>query len=776
MSKHTDPSSTDGIDIESYDGVERPYIPSGELDDDPLPIPGDVSLHTEMADDVDPVTYEVVRNSLFNINRQHGNIIQNLAVSNITLETRDFQTSISRENGDIVYFGPYIQFFSGIIDYSIKWVLENRSDQLDIKPGDMFLHNEPWVGTPHQPDVVLLCPVFHKDEIFCWVSNVMHHNDVGGVAPGSFCQNAQNIYHDPPVTPPVKIVEGGDLRQDMVDQLQRFSRTPENVALDIRAAVAGNDRTRQNVKDLIEKYDAEAVKKVMDEITVQSEEKVDEVLDKVPDGEWEARVYHEASMTGDRGVYEVRAQLRKEGDNLRFTANGTDPNTGVINCPFAAWRGAILTMANLQMIPGEMGAVGGVEEKIDVIPNPETLLTPDPEVSVSASIYGAVLVHSLANKLISQMLLSSQDPDIRKKATGQTFSQWALPGIDGTTQDGTYFVGSFLEQMIGSGRATPYKDGDFANGLSWVPEGKGPNVEANERDWPVLYLFRGEQQNSGGHGFRRGGNGGELGIVSHKGDVNLAIYTNDSVPKTLGLMGGGPGSRCQTWVVRDSVIQDQLGDDELPDDRFDLQGGSEHPPGKGFNVDMTEDDVLVWAWMGSGGYGDPLDREPKRVRADVEHDRISREVARETFGVVLDEDGSVDAEATDDARRRLREQRLADAGADAGSVTDHTTGIANVRRSDAQTIGDYVVISEGTYRCSHCDHELAAVGEDFKEGLELNEKAIEDLGPHWIDPEHLIDEEMMFREFFCPSCATRMSTEVTHPDGERVTDFHLEPE
>lgn len=645
--------ATEEIDLGEFDGRDKPYIPDDDLD-----IPGDVEFHTETADDLDPTTYEVIRHSLWNINQEHGNTIENLAVSAITLETRDFNPAIFQEDGDFLYFGPYLQFFGGVLDLGIKWVLENRSDSPGIQPGDMFLHNDPWVGTPHQPDVNLLCPVFHDGEIFCWVGNVMHQSDVGGTVPGSFCQNAEDIYHDPVPIPPVKVVEDGEIRQEVEDKYRRHSRMPKQLALDLRAGIAGNNHARGQIKELIDQYGAATVKRVMREITRDAESSLTEVLDAIPDGQWQERAYHEASKTGDRGTYEIDLTLTKDGDTLTFENEGTDPNTGAINLPFAGWRGSLLCILNLMLIPEEMGAVGGVARHVDFAPEPGTLTCPDYGVAVSPSgQYGCELAMTTAIATVSRMLLSSEDEEVRKLAMAPAHSQWAMAMLEGTNQRGDYYVGAMLEQMIGSSAATPYQDGQFADGAFYVPEGQGPNVEFYERDWPILYLYRGEQPDSGGEGYYRGGNGGKLAFVPHKGDVNVGVYTNDSVPKALGLFGADPGSRLQTRVLRDTDADAFFEDRATPAGVEAFDADVEHPPSKGAGLSLDDNDILEWTWMGSAGYGDPLDRPPERVVEDVEEGHISEETAADPYGVVL-EDGQLDEQATEERRAAIREERL----------------------------------------------------------------------------------------------------------------------
>src|SRR5437870_4898922 len=213
-----------------WDGVQRGYIP-GET----LRIPDTLKLHTGIVD-VDPVTFEVIRYSLMNTNLEHGQTIQRLAVSPVTMITRDFQPSIITESGDLVLLGPYLQYFSNAQALTIKWILENRSENPGIEQADMFVSNAPYVGTPHQPDTIVAAPVFVGDELFCWVANVMHQADVGGSLPGSFWVGPTDVFPDPPPFPPFKLVSRGEVRGDLEEMFLRQSRLPANAHMDRPAA------------------------------------------------------------------------------------------------------------------------------------------------------------------------------------------------------------------------------------------------------------------------------------------------------------------------------------------------------------------------------------------------------------------------------------------------------------------------------------------------------------------------------------------------------------
>lgn len=746
-----------------WDGVNHAYIPYSELR-----VPDALKLHTTGVADVDPVTYEVVRHSLWNANEEHGSIIANLSVSPISLETRDFQTAIITESGEILFFGPYLQYLAGFMDMVAKFIIEKRG--ADIRPGDMWLVNDPWVGTAHQPDVNLLCPVFWEGKLFCWVANNVHQNDIGGTVPGSFCTNAKDIFYDPIVIPPVRIVKNDEIDPDIEAFYRRQSRTPFNLALDLRACIAGNNAARQRVLGLIERYGADTVKGVMHRILDASQSSFKSLLATIPDGSWSERCYQEVAVTGDRGTYRVELHLRKDGERLTFSNHGTDKQVGAINLPFAALRGTTLAAVNVLTIPEQMGVIGGAARQVsyDVIPG--TLTCPDYGVAVSpAGVYATELSMAMANSVLSKMLLCSTDAKVRSKALSVTPAQWHIHIHAGVNQKGSYYVGPMLDAMIGTTGATPTEDGTFANGVWWIPEGRGPNVETYERDWPMLYLYRREDRDSGGAGRVRGGNGGRLAYIPYQGDVTIGVYSAEGVPKTPGIFGGLPGSIGETRFVKATDVLELLKQGKIPDNIDDLKGDLEPVANKGVALPVGAQDVLEWNWGGSGGYGDPLTRDPTLVARDLSTSRISEAAANDEYGVVL-RNNEVDADATFRRRKQLRNERLRRAGINREALDQN-----NVAAAGGLIVGEDIWAdrTSHTFRCAHCGTKTGNLAGSYKAELIVHEHGLADIGPRFTDPAQFVDTPMVWREFFCPGCAARLATEVARPEDPAFTDIQL---
>lgn len=758
------PIAPAGFDTAGWDGSLRPYL-TGET----LEIHESLRVHTGGNEDVDPITHEVVRYSLWNAAIEHGKTIERLAVSPITLETRDFQVTILTELGEPIFYGPFLQYFSGWTDLNVRYILENRSEDPGIHDGDTFLSNDPWIGTGHQPDVNFLTPVFWRGELFCWVVTSAHQNDLGGVVPGSFCQTATDIFHDPTPLPPFKIVKAGAVDRQMEELYRRHSRMPVHLSLDLRSAIAGNNHTKRVILGLIEKYGAETVKSSMRKIVDTSEQVFADKLRRVPDGVWRERVFMERAFTGDVGTYRVELELEKRGDELIFRNRGTDPQTGCINVPFAAWRGCMVTPLGVLLLPELMGAVGGVLRRCRFEPTPGTITCPDYGAAVSpAGTYGNEMAISMAQAVIGKMLLSSEDRSLWESVVTPTHAHWMFNVIAGTTGRGEFFIGPMLDGVIGSTGATPFRDGMGGDGWVGCPTAQGPNVEFYEQNWPILYLYRKEQTDSAGPGRWRGGSGGVIAYTPHKGQVSLATCTVYGIPKTHGILGGYPGTRTETKIVRDTKLRQLFAEGIAPESIEQLDGRIEPQVDKDPPSEVGPDDVVEWWWCSTGGFGDPIEREPERVAADVASGAVSREMASVVYGVVLD-GVSVDAAATEARRRAIREERLAvarvreepPAGASDGAVVDGR-------------FGDAVRIHCGQATCARCERPLGPVAANFKRYLAIEEAPVSEAGPLFVDPRLYVDDDRIrLYRFYCPGCAALLSVTVARTDDEILAEFQL---
>lgn len=632
------------------------YVPS-----EPLDVHPSLSVHTDAREDLDPITYEVIRHRLYSINEEHGSTLENISGSPVAYYAQDFNPTILTATGEVVFQGPYIQFFSPIAELQAKWILENRSDNPGIEPGDVFISNDPWVGSTHQPDVFFLAPVFRDGELFCWVGNTLHQYDIGGTNPGSFCPAASDVFEEPTPIPPIKIVEGGEVREDLRQMYLRHSRMPQLVALDFNAQLAGVNVARGRVNDLIDEYGARTVHGVLNRVLDDAEQKFVQKLEKIPDGTYRGRAYMDGSKTGDTGVYRGEVQIVKEGTNLTFKSENMAENVGAINCTYAGFRTAIMSVLNPFLMSDAMWVSGGALRHIDIDVNPGTVsnATWPSAVSNGGTIATFFTIH-LINNAMNRMLAAT--PELKENIiTGQAAGASAISqsGID---QWGEPFGTMNLDGMSGGIGPAPHRDGINTAGQYWAPKAGIPNMEQNEQDFPILYLFRSEVPDTGGPGEFRGAANMDFCWKPHNTNQIQNVFAGSGVlvPMSNGI-SGYPGGTARTYVMSDTDINDRFDQSEIPQDIQDIDGEFAKLKSKDEQIQQP-DDVTMMRNGGTPGYGDPIKRPPEKVATDVEDGIVTVQAAREIYGVIVEEgtDGvRVKPDQTDHRRAEIRDQRLA---------------------------------------------------------------------------------------------------------------------
>jgi len=746
-------ATADATEI-SWDGKVYPYIPPEELT-----IHESVQLHSETDERVDPVTHEVLRHALWNINVEHGNMIMRISGSPICAYGHDFNPVILDEGGDFVFFGPFLQYLAAATSSAVKWTLENRSENPGIGPGDIFMFNDPWVGATHQSDVGVAAPVFVDGKIFCWVANTLHQWDTGGTAPGGFNPMAPDAFWESPCIPPVRIVEGGRIRRDIEEQYTRLSRLPELVALDLRAEVAGCKMAAGRIAGLVERYGAGSVKATMRKLQDDSEAAFSKRLESIPDGTWTEEGWLEVSLPGDRGLYKNRVSLTKKGNRLIFSNSGSAPQEGTLNAAFPAWKGAVVSMLNCTMLYDQMFCIEGALRHCDFDVEPGTITCALHPAAVSGGT-ALTLLHSigLGGLVISKMLATSTDEamlsEVQSCMGELCFPINATSGID---QRGNPYSSFLLDPVGAALPALSWRDGQDTGGFSWDLQSTMPNVEDNELFYPLLYLWRRELPDSGGAGKFRGGNGCEGAIVPHRTEsIALGTITGEVAVPGPGLFGGYPTSTNSYVQVKGAKVQERAGEaGRMPSSLDELEGERDFVPAKSFDRAPTPNDVWVFAWSGAGGYGDPVERDPEKVREDVAAGRVSADWAARAYGVVIAQDGSVDAQATEAARERIVSERLSEGKRWEGDA-DGADGDGAAPPDGRLT--EYLRVEGGEIKCG--DVSLGPAQRNYKLGSLIRDLPITDANPNIPDPKVHTDHDVRFRQIICPETGRLIQTEI----------------
>jgi N-methylhydantoinase B len=611
--------------------------------------------------ELDPMTYEVVRHRLTSITEEMGEALKRMSGSVVVTDCNDFDAAIMDEVGAVVQVGLYNTELAASLDMAANWTLRNRAARPGIRAGDMFLCNDPWVGGGlHQNDVSLFAPLFVDGELFCWTGAVAHQVDLGGVSPGSWSVGATDVFWESVPTPPVKIVEGGEIRDDIEDVYLRRSRTPKLVALDLRAKIGANNVAHERIRALCQKYGADVVKAVMRRTMDDAESRLRAKLRELPDGSWSSVAHQDSARSGDRGVYRIVLTVSKRDDQLTFDFTGTDPQVdGLINCTFAGLRGGIMPVV-LTMLCGDIPwAPGGIYRCIDIVSEPGTINNCTFPAGIGkASVASAWATTNVATECLAGML--DTHPEHRKRLMSVCCGTWDFALLAGVDQRGGGFVTMLCDSMAGGLGARVDADGVDTGGLACIPMGRVADVEMNEFAFPMLYLWRREEADSGGAGRFRGGVGASSCFVPYDsplGGVHLVVSApGKALPLAAGLSGGLPAGTQHDVLLRGTAIRSALAQGRIPVALDDIGGDTELVPSH-HETDLGPDDVYFTHWQGGGGYGDPLLRAADAVVADVRAHKVSVGAAGEVYGVVFGTDGTPDADATTARRTALRRRR-----------------------------------------------------------------------------------------------------------------------
>ena len=725
-----------------WDGVRQGYIPGRELKVAPS-----LKLHRTVAPHIDPVTYELVRYSLLNINLEHTALLQKLAVSQLVILSRDYQTVMLTEDGEIMLVGPCIQFFAKSAALCAQYTLEHRSKNPGIAPGDMFFSNDCYIGASHQQDGSVIAPVFVGEELFCWITNTLHYQDVGGGSVGSWCHDAQDAWHDPMHWPPVKIVERGELREDIERLFVRQSRFPVTVGMDLRAAIAAIEFARGKMAELVARYGADVVKGVMRGTQDAGERLFVERLRSIPNGRWSHRFYSEGAIPADPSIYTMQVNLTKWDGTIFVDNQGTDPQVGSISMTFAGFAGAALAGIVAQVCPDLAGAYGGPYRRIQFRPVPGTILCASYPAATSTSVFTITMtINAIA--IAAAKMFSCGDEHARQLALGPSHPQ---PGgsalFNGVDPNGTAWQGVISDLMFGSFGGSPSRDGMDFGGHWWMPGSMGPNVEDLEAISPVVHIYRrGLKAGLDGAGRHRGG----LGITSAvwlRDKASLMFATGESFPGGAGVLGSAPGSRAQVAVIRAGNLAQHLQASRIPAKSQSFAGERRELPWKTVEYALEAGDVLDCVFPSIAGYGDPLRRAPQAVLADVTAGILEPHAAQRVYGVTLAAD-KIDSQATAERRRSMRRDRLG-----GKQPLDPV-----LPPQGSIPIGEMLQVVDGRWWCNGAD--LGSCEENYKHRSVILETPICAIGEEFATPFQAVADQVVFREFICPVTGFRIDTEL----------------
>ena len=718
---------------------------------------------------VDPFTFEIIRHKFMRVIDEAVITLKHISGSSATTEGHDLIMALYKADGSLLMgVLGYLHALPGAGE-ACRHIIREYSENPGIHDGDAFFLNDPYVAALHSSDTYVLSPIFYEGELIAWSANFIHLRDIGAINPGGFAPDSREIYHEGIMCPGIKLMEKGVLRKDVWSTLLNMVRTPEIVALDLHSQIAANITAKERLIELLNKYGSETVNEVGQGIIDQSETLLRRRLKELPDGVWMARQYLEA--LGE--IYTVNLAMEKKGDLLHFDFTGTSEQAPV-GFNVAYWGAFGALMAPLFPLLGfDMMWNDGMMKPVSMdAPEGSLVNCKRPAPNCLATITGIAVVNNVSLEAISKMLVASET--YRKEATAVW--QGAHCPITVAGYKGSRYVVSLLTQEFGgSGGARTFDDGVDLAGTIPNPLNRTPNIESEERNAPVIYLFCRFHRDSAGAGRFRGGVANEYSITSCAAGgapLDVVIYgTGTEYTQCQGFSGGYPGSNTGFVLYQGGDMFEVLRQGGFPETVEQIGGTQEHAVWGTYKLEQGE--MLHMSMMGGGGYGDPLERDPERVRNDVVYRMVSPECARDIYGVSLNENSELDLEETHRLREEMVQQRLQGWREDSAVISrgDQTTSAGDEEEEPEhyslnENLRALKTSNGAAIHCTKCNHRLSQLEEPWKDRATVVRSPLTRSGPRRSE-----SGRFEMRLYLCPRCGRSLDVEVALPGDPPLHDW-----
>jgi N-methylhydantoinase B len=650
---------------------------------------------------LDPFTYEVLRHRLSAVALEGAIALQRVSGSPLATEAFDLNTALMSAEGEVVFVGPYLltgPLGQGLI---VSWILEH-ADLGPFEPGDVFLCNDPYAGSAHQNCVSVVAPIHDGTDLLAWAGATLHVVDVGGRTAGQVGIGARSILDEAPPIAPVRIVRAGRIDEAIEGDYLERSRTPELNALDLRAKLAAVNTIAERVRELVGEHGRATIEAVMRETIDRSERHLRSRLGELPDGSIARTAY--LDVAGDDPIEPLVVDLRleKRGDRLVLDFAASSPQApAIVNCTRSGLlSGAMIGVLTTLVWDGPW-CPAAAARAVELVSRPGTVVDARWPAGCSMATMAAGFASTTVTALALGELLA------RSRAFPErAMAAWAgaVGSVDmfGTDATGRRFGTVLLDTMASGAGATGGSDGVDSGGFLRSMACVIADVEETEARFPVLYLYRRQEPDSGGPGRHRGGVGIGYAVVARGVDriETVSPHFNGTVtPESLGLAGGDPGATNATWVVAGSSVRRSIAAGLVPA-RPEALGGETRPLPGVAAFPLGFDDVLVVRATGGGGLGDPIEREPAAVSLDVRAGLVGPAAARTAYGVVMRE-GVVDGAATIRSRAAIRADRRRAAGIPAPAAEADGAARPTTPRDGWSTAADDLGL---VARCARCGH------------------------------------------------------------------------
>jgi N-methylhydantoinase B len=545
----------------------------------------------------DPVTLEIIQSALQATSDEMFAALRKTAMSAIIYEVLDMGTGITDGEGNLASSGAGIPAFVGVLDKAVMRVIE-LNDRDDIRPGDIFITNDPYHGgVTHLNDIVLAMPVFAEGELVAWTANIAHWNDVGGMVPGSISNEAKEIFQEGLRLPAVKLISEGTSIKSVMEIMKCNSRLPDFLQGDMWAGIAAARVGERRILDLVRKYGLDTFNTALRVFQDYGEQVALRALEELPKGRFSLEEEQDSGA-----VYGVTVEITDDEFIVDLREN-PDQDPGPNN---ASRDGTMIAaqMVFMNITDAHSSANAGHFKPLKVLTRPGSVFDASPPAAFATYYEVEIRLYDVIWRCLA--------PHLGDRLPAGSFASICGTFIGGPHPDtGRHFT--IVEPQVGGWGGSAYRDGNSAMFSGFHGDTFNCPAEVAETRYGLYVDQLALNDVPGGEGEHRGGRGIVLDYrVRSNGCFFTCAYTrNKHLPWPL--EGGREGSPNRAQVIRkDGSVEDYAVVTAL---------------------EVNEGDVIRLRTAAGGGYGDPRTRPRELVLDDLRNGYLTEEQAHKVYGL-----------------------------------------------------------------------------------------------------------------------------------------------
>jgi N-methylhydantoinase B len=552
----------------------------------------------------DPITTEVVRGLLDSAVEEVQQVLYKVSHSPLITDARDSTSALFDATGRTIAQATAVPCHLGCLHDLGRIFAKEFNDS--AQDGDIYIHNDPYNGGTHLPDLAIVSPVIIKNKLIGYVATMSHHADIGGFAPGSVNFAASDLYAEGLILSMSTLVKAGKMNDSLFETILANSRVPQSLKGDLGGQIAACLTGVKRYKEIIAKIGATQVDECIDSLLDYAERVTRNEIKKMPNGEYYFEDFLDDDSLGrDSKPVKICLTLKVKGSNLEFDFSGTDKQVDIAinnvpSCPNSVVYYAVRTLTG-DRVPNNEGSF-----------RPITIHLPKGSI-VNSHFPAPVAVRGITLKRVEDVVCGAMAKALPRRMTAAHSGQYTMVNFVGQDADGHRIQGHLGGPYAGGHGARSNKDGIDVTEHG-ATNGSPVPLEVSESKLPVLFKKCLLWTDSGGAGTWRGGLGYTAEVQWRGGDCYGSFRRDRMKFKPWGIEGGHSAPLCKTVVIS--------------------KNKSMSLPGK-IDSPLVHGDIIKIHTTGSGGFGDPKKRDPALVLEDLLDNKISAAAARKIYKVAI---------------------------------------------------------------------------------------------------------------------------------------------